>query len=183
MKKIRSIEDIQKDALEAKLEDSIFLRVIDYGLSYPDGFPYPQLIEGLKLEGWELKIVQEYLETAYKNAYIAKISGQRGNAETPFFLVEEGPSSGYQDPTHKYIISFDAHFKFIDYHELKFARENAREAKSLSIKAIAISVGAVFVSIVVPIMIAQFFTQTVEIQPSQIESIKQSIQVEPKSEN
>lgn len=166
--KIRTIEDIEKDKLEAKLEDSIFLRVIDYGLGYPDGFSYTELVDGLKLEGWERKIVDEYLEIAYNNAFNARIHGIRGSAHSPFFLVQEGASRSFMHGDHKYIMSFDAHFKFIDYHELKFARENAREARHLSVKAIAISVGAVVVSIFIPIFVAQWLTQTIKIDETQL---------------
>ncbi|HYD93349.1 MAG TPA: hypothetical protein VEB18_02750 [Candidatus Paceibacterota bacterium] len=173
--KVRRVEDIEKDTLDAKLEDSIFLRVIDYGLGYPEGFTYPQLVSGLKLKGWETKIVNEYLETAYKNAYNAKITGQRGNAETPFFIVEQGDGGGFMHEHHKYIVGFDAHFKFIDYHELKSARENAKEAKKLAVIAIAVSVLAAFISAVAPIVVAQVLTQTVKLDPAQIETIQNSI--------
>ena len=173
--KVRTIEDIEKDKSDAKLEDSIFLRVIDHGLGYPDGFSYTELVDGLGLEGWERKIVDEYLEIAYKNAWNARIHGIRGSAHSPFFLVKEGASGGFMHQDHKSIMSFDAHFKFIDYHELKFARENAREAKSLAIKAIAISFGAVLVSIVMPVFIAQWFTQTVRLDAEQLRTIQTTL--------
>ena len=164
------------------MEDSIFLRAIDFGLGYPDGFTYVQMVDGLRLEGWERKIVDEYLETAYKNAYNARITGQRGNADTPFFLVQHGSSMVFMHDSHKYIISFDAHFKFIDYHELKFARENAKEAKYLATIAIAVSVGAALVSIVMPIFIAQWFTQTVKLNEAQLKSLQpSSVQTEIQS--
>ncbi len=66
--KIRTIKDIEKGKLEAKLEDSIFLRAIDFGLGHPDGFTFEQVTKGLELEGWEAKIVNEYLEVSFKNA-------------------------------------------------------------------------------------------------------------------
>ncbi|MBI5004490.1 hypothetical protein HZC00_05360 [Candidatus Kaiserbacteria bacterium] len=170
--KTRTIEDIEKDKLEAKLEDSIFLRVIDHGLGYPDGFSYTELVDGLELEGWERKIVDEYLEIAYKNAYNAGIHGIRGSAHSPFFLVREGATGGFMHQDHKYIMSFDAHFKFIDYHELKFARENAKEAKHLAVIAIAVSIGAALAAIVMPVVVAQMLTQTVRIDETQLKSLQ-----------
>ena len=99
----QNIEEIQKETLEAKLEDSIFLGVIDFGLAYPDGFSYNQL-NGLNLDGWERKIIDGYLVTAFKNNNVPGASGVKGNAETPFFLVEQGNSVGFMDNSHKYII-------------------------------------------------------------------------------
>lgn len=173
--KVRRIEDIEKEKLEAKLEDSIFLRAIDFGLGYPDGFTFDQITKGLKLEGWEAKIVNEYLEAAFKNAYAKRLGESRANVETPFFVVELGPNRSYMENSNKYIISFDAHFKFIDYHELKFARENAKEAKSLATIAIGVSVGAALISIFMPIFVAQWFTQNVKLDNDQLENLKSAL--------
>lgn len=166
---------IKQEESTPKIENSIYLRVIDYGLEFPEGFTYDQIIDGLKLEGWERKIINEYLETAYKNY---NTSGVKGNAETPFLLAQIGPSISFMHPAHEYIVSYDASFKFIDYHELRFARENAREARSLSIKAVIISVIAVLVSVIIPILIAQFMAQTVKIDESSLKFLSK-----PESEN
>lgn len=169
--KLRSIENIEKDKLVSKLEDSIFLRVIDYGLEYPDGFTFEQVMEGLKLEGWEQKIIEEYFYNAYSNDNSKRGVNPGGSMETPFFLIKRG-GGNYQDDTYRYIVSYDANFKFIDYHELKFARENAKEARSLATIAIAVSVGAAITSIIMPILVAQWFTQTVKIDEAQILQIQ-----------
>lgn len=170
MKK-RTIEDIESDKLTAKLEDSIYLKVIDFGLGYPDGFTFDQVMKGLKLEGWEQKTVEEYFYNAYSNdnSKIGVNSG--GSMETPFFMIKRG-GGNYQDDTYRYIVSYDANFKFIDYHELKFARENAREAKRLAVIAIAVSVGAALASIFMPIFVAQWFTQTVKLDQSQLQRME-----------
>ena len=171
--KLRSIDDIEKEKLESKLEDSIFLRAIDFGLAYPDGFTYEQIMKGLALEGPERKVVDEYLNAAFSNAYSKRSTGTRGVVETPFFVIEDSGNYGHING-HKYIISFDAHFKFIDYHELKFARQNAKEARNLATIAIAVSIGAALASIVMPIFVAQWFTQNVKIDSVQLQSLMES---------
>jgi hypothetical protein len=176
--KLRTIEDIEKDKLEAKLEDSIFLRMIDFGLGYPDGFTYKQIIEGMELEGWEKTIVEKYLDHAHRNTNNAGIPSQSTSLETPFFAIKTNQLQPYNDDSNKYIISFDAHFKFIDYHELKFARENAKEAKHLAVIAIAVSVGAALASIAMPVIVAQIITQTVHIDEAQLKSLQSTSTVQ-----
>jgi hypothetical protein len=172
--KLRNIEDIEKDKLASKLEDSIFLRVIDYGLGYPDGFTFKQLMEDLKLEGWEQKTIEEYFYNAYSNDNSKRGVNPGGSMETPFFLIKRG-GGNYQDDAYRYIISYDASFKFIDYHELKFARENAKEAKDLSIKAIAVSLGAAILSAWIPIAISMWSTQTVKLDEAQLGSLQSAL--------
>jgi hypothetical protein len=169
----RTTDDIEKDKLEAKLEDSIYLRVIDFGLGYPDGFTFRQAIEGLKLEGWEQKTIEEYFYNAYSNDNSKRGVNPGGSMETPFFLIQRG-GGNYQDDTYRYIISYDANFKFIDYYELKFARANAKEARTLATIAIAVSVGAVLVSIFMPIFVAQWFTQNVRLDDDQLKSLERT---------
>lgn len=169
--KIRTIENILKDALTAKLDDSLFLRVIDYGLGYPNGFTYAQVMEGLKLEGWEQKTIEEYFYNAYSNDNAKRGVNQGGSMETPFFLIKRG-GGNYQDDTYRYIVSYDANFKFIDYHELKFARENAKEARTLAAVAIAVSVGAALISLLMPVFVALWFTQNVRLDDDQIQTLK-----------
>lgn len=154
-----------------KEEQSIFLKIIEYGIKFPKGFTYTQFTDGFKLDSWEIKIVNGYVEAAFLNAE----TSPRGNFETPFFLVEKGNSSYFGAPLHKYIISYDANFKYIDYQELKFARQTSKEAKILSIIAIIISLGAVIASILMPIKIANDYTQTIKLDSSQLELIQQSI--------
>lgn len=174
MTKIRTIEDIEKDKLEAKLEDSIYLKVIDFGLGYPDGFTFKQVMEGLGLEGWEQATIQEYFYNAYTNDNSKRGVNPGGSMETPFFLIKRG-GGNYQDDTYRYIVSYDANFKFIDYHELKFARANAKEARTLATIAIAVSVGAALASIFMPVFIAQWFTQNVRLDSDQLQDLKSAL--------
>ncbi|MFH1769923.1 MAG: hypothetical protein ABH833_04695 [Parcubacteria group bacterium] len=174
----------EEDKTDAQIEDSIFLRLIDFGLSLSDGFTHEQIIAGLSLENklpkWERKIVEKYLEAAYQNAYQQKVSGQTANIDTPFFVAELGNSSHYGESSHKYIISFDAHFKYIDYQELKLAKRTAQEARILSMWAIRISILAIIISALVPLWIAYNMTQTVRIDSNQLQILEsdRAMQVE-----
>lgn len=158
------------EILEDALEDSIFLRVIDFGLKRPDGFTFEDIMSGLSLQGWKRTIVQEYLNTAYQNAYNARI-GRGVTGDTPFFVIKSG-GSNYQDDSYKYTISFDAQFSYLDYQELKFARKNAKEARTLANRAINISLGALVVSIFMPILVALLLTQTVKLDEGQLQSLQ-----------
>lgn len=171
---VRTVEEIEDDATEAAIEDSIFLRIIKFGLKYPDGFTFSEIMTGLSLEGWERTTVQEYLHNAYQNAYNTRIGKGGGNSETPFFVIKNG-GSNYQDDSYKYTTSFDAHFKYLDYKELQLARQNAKEAKRLSVWAIRISLGAVAISAIVPWWTASNVTQTVRIDPQQLESLNTAV--------
>ena len=157
-----------------KMDKSIFLRVIEHGLKFPNGFKYNQFIEGLKLDGWEKKVADEYFKAANLNSRSLNQTITASNIETPFLLVEMGPSGFYGDVNHTYIISYDANFKYIDYQELKFARETAKEAKKFSKLAIGISILAFLASILMPIYIAKYFTQTIKLDSSQLELIQKS---------
>lgn len=157
------------------MEKSIYLRIIEYGLKFPNGFKYQEFIEGLSLESWETKIVNKYIDDAYQNAYNLRVGTQVGQVETPFVLIENGNSNHFMDPNKKYLISFDAHFKYIDYQELKFARETAKEARKYSMIAIGISIFALLASIVVPILISKYFTQEVKLDSSQLDILQQTI--------
>ena len=155
-------------------QQSIFLRVIEHGLKFPNGFKYNQFIEGLKLDGWEKKVADEHFKAANLNSRSLNQTITASNIETPFLLVEMGPSGFYGDVNHTYIISYDANFKYIDYQELKFARETAKEAKKFSKLAIGISILAFLASILMPIYIAKYFTQTIKLDSSQLELIQKS---------
>lgn len=155
------------------MEKSIFLKIIEYGLNFPKGFKYLDIVNGLNLESWETKIVNKYLEGAHLNARNSRISHQAGQVETPFVLIENGNSESFMDPSHTYLVSFDANFKYIDYQELKFARETSKEARKYSMVAITISILAFIASIIVPILIAKYFTQTIKLEDSQLQILKQ----------
>lgn len=73
------------------------------------------------------------------------------SADSLFLVLYAPNSNDYQDQGNKYVISLDSQFSFIDYQELKFARQNAREAKILSWVAIAISI----FSLLIPVLTTQ----------------------------
>ena len=156
------------------LDASIFLKIIEFGLNRPDGFTYEEIMEELRLDGWEKDITGEYLRCAFKNAYYMRNVGESANIETPFFVVKLR-GSHFESGDAKYIISFDAHFKYIDYQELKFARENAEHAKTFSLRAIKLSCIAIVISLIsmfVPFIIALFMNQVVKIDEGQFQLLK-----------
>lgn len=157
------------------LEKNIYLRMIEFGINKPDGFMYKEIFESIKPNNWEHAILDKYLYEAYLNARNRRISNAGATIETPFFVIQIGNSDHHLHESYKYIISYDAHFKYLDYQELKFARENAKEAKTLAVKAIWISLAAILVSALIPLLIASYMTQSIQIDEKQVESILQKI--------
>jgi len=173
------MEEHERAKLEAQIEDNIFLNLIKFGLSHPNGFCHQEIVDGLELnngvQDWERDIVEKYLHSAYVNARETKLMGQSGNSETPFLLVGHPRGQAFSDNENRYTLTFDAHFKFIDYQELRLARENAKEAKKLSMYAIGISVSAILVSL----LISLFWSQNVRIDPGQFRVLNEKLQCVP----
>ena len=122
--------------MEDDLEKGLYIRVIKLAAKYPAGFKYSDIVnsEELNLEPWETKILQKHFEDA--------CTRHRANNNTigeTMFLFTEGAENSYQSEQNRYILNFNTQFTFIDYQELKFARENAKEAKRLSIIALKTS--------------------------------------------
>lgn len=92
-----------------------------------------------------------------------------GYSETLFSVVERGATTSHIADSWKYCINFDARFKYIDYQELKLARDTASSARKLAILAI-------IVAILVPILTALFVTQSVKIETGQLEEVKASVE-------
>ncbi|MBX4198586.1 hypothetical protein KW782_04650 [Candidatus Parcubacteria bacterium] len=151
-----------------KNTESLYIRVIEYALKYPEGFKFADIIKSkeLNLKEWEVNLLSRHFHDACRRYN----EGENTKGETIFLFIH-GDHQKANSPDNDYILNFETEFTYIDYQELKFARENAREAKSLSIRAIVISVLALVASIVTPIFIAKFMTQTVEINSTQLQSI------------
>lgn len=167
-------DDNEDEVVENSLENSLFLRMIRFGLKQPKGFSYEEIKNGLNLEVWELDIVDKYLHEAYLNAQNRRTAQGTASLETPFYVTHIG-GSDYHSKEYRYLISLDSQFKYIDYQELKFARQNAREARALSVKAIKISMFAIIASILTPVVLAVLMSQTVKIDNNQFQYIKSKI--------
>jgi len=157
-----------------ELDKSIFLRMIEFGIDKPNGFTFKEINNAIEPSGWEYLILEKYLHEAYLNALNRRVANAAATIETPFFVIQSG-GNDYLSDNYKYIISYDSHFKYLDYQELKFARQNAKEARILSERAIRISIGAIIVSVFIPFVIAVFMTQSVKVEQEQINSIESVI--------
>ncbi|MDO8571569.1 MAG: hypothetical protein Q7R79_02730 [bacterium] len=160
---------------ESLIDKHLYIRVIEYGINKADGFTVSELYTDKKafLSEHDKKTLESYFEFAYTNARQVRTYGKSGSSESLFLLTNKG--GGWNDNNSRYAVSLDAIFKYLEYQELKFARQNAREARDLSIKAIAISAGAVIISIFVPIFVAQFISQSVQIEDGQFQFFKSVI--------
>lgn len=150
------------------LRKNMLLRVIELGIKHPDGFTYSDIIDNgeLRLTSWEKEILDRYFTNAFRNLQGAN-SLRPADAETIFLVLKTGENP-HTNNSWLYTINLDTHFKYIDYLELREARENAKEARKLASWAILVSVIAIVVSIFVP----SFITQEVQLPESQIQGIK-----------
>lgn len=148
------------------MEESIYIRIIKYGLKHPGGFSADEIIGGkeLNLKDWEVELVSNYIEKAFKNETFYIGSGYP-NAETLFLCIKRAGSVTDKDT--KYVINLDAHFKYIEYVELREAREVARKAQRLAWIAIIIS----SVSVIAAIIVALLVTQTVKLEIGQLNQL------------
>lgn len=151
--------------------ESLYIRILKKCLTYPQGFGYFDILDDkeLSLEDWERNIIDINFFYACQRAH------HKDNTigETMFLFVH-GDRDKSNSPENKYILTFDAEFAFMDYQELVFARQNAKEAKSMSSKALTMSMLAVVVSVIVPLWIANKFIQTIRIEDRQLEIIMES---------
>ena len=119
----------------------------------------------MNLQEWEKNIVTVHLENARVNHYQTQTLNRNSNIETLFLEIKGDPAR------HTYIINLNSEFKYLDYQELKFARENAKTARNFSLIAIMISILSVMVAILIPIL----FKQTIQIDDYQFNDIKKTL--------
>ena len=145
------------------MKENIYIRIIKFGIEHPEGFNYEEIINDkqLKLNDWEKNIVNQYLNSAYENGQ-GTPRGHIIGLETLFLAVER--IGGYKEDGTKFIINLDSQFKYIDYLELKEARETASKAHKIAMGAIIISILSIIAML--------FITQTVKIDQQQYNEIK-----------
>lgn len=155
--------------MSKELGESLYIRVIKQALKFPQGFKYSDVINSaeLNLVPWEKEIVSRH----FKDACERYNTGENTKGQTIFLFII-GNYRDYTSDENKYLLMFEAEFSYIDYQELRFARENAKQARSLSLIAMVLSVFAIIVSAIVPFLIANYMTQNVTIDESQLEEIK-----------
>ena len=119
----------------------LYIRLLEYGNKNSSGFKFDEIIDSktLKLKEWERVIIEKYLNYAYTNCQMAGKLNQT-SIETPFLVIQPGDNS----KTSKYVINFDYRGKYIDYLELKEARENSKQANKNANFAIKIEMSFKF---------------------------------------
>lgn len=152
------------------MKKHFLIKVLEWGSKRSEGFTKEELFDSFNLEAWE-KI---FLESHFKNAD-SNFNRREGAPhftqipETIFYKIG-GPSL--------YVITAEAVFRLVDYQELVLARKTAEEARKfsqLSIRAarwsLSFAVVAIVVSVVIPLLMTFYFTQSVKIYQPQFESI------------
>ena len=73
------------------MKENIYIRIIKFGIEHPKGFNYDEIINNkqLKLNNWEINIVDRYLERAFKNEQSLTINSNYPNLETLFLAVKK----------------------------------------------------------------------------------------------
>jgi hypothetical protein len=124
-----------------------FIRLLEFGERYPEGFNYSEIINdsGLGLSKWETCLVEKYLEHAWKNEQTFGRGGGFPSFETPFLsVVRKGDQNNDES---KFIIGVEAKFKYIDYLELREARLASKQANKNALTAIIIAIFTLLLSI------------------------------------
>lgn len=147
-----------------KNEESLYIRVIKTALKYPKGFNYWNIVEDteLNLEDWEKGIV----ERNFQYACWRYNASDNTKGETIFLFIV-GKTNEEKSAENKYLLTLEAEFSYIDYQELKFARENAETARRQSKIAIIIALATLVISAILPFLVATMMTQTVKLEEGQ----------------
>lgn len=143
-------------------KDNLFLQVISWGLSKPDGFTYTEVKQEFNLSETKKEIIESHLRQAYRN-HESLIYNPNTTSTADTIFLHIGHLGGYNEALSRYIINYGAQFNYIDYQELQFARKSAGDAKKYSTIAIWISAAALIASVIVPYLIAEFITQDVRV--------------------
>lgn len=153
------------------MDDSLYIRVIKFALEQTEGFTANTIINSveLNLNAWQKGFINRHFQYARDRFQ----GGTNTLGETMFSFVI-GKSLDHLSDENKYVLTLEAEFAYLDYQELVFARENAKEAKRLSLMALILSGLAIVVSVVTPLWVANKFTQTIRVEGNQLETIKES---------
>ena len=122
----------------AVFKKDIYLRMIEYGRNYPDGFSPNKIKEYFSGKPKESQLVDKLLVVAFQN------SKSPINQNTPFVLLND---NGTNYLNGLYGLSYEANFNWLDYEELQQARLNAKEAHRHSQIAIIIAIISMLFSV------------------------------------
>ena len=151
----------------------VYIKILEFGINRIGGFTYNEIFnagELRNLKDWEIQIIDKYLLSAFRNKqHVDQMKS--ADYETMFFILEGG-SGNYNDNSIKYVLSLDSRFKYIDYVELKEAREMSRQANMNANKALYFAVATIIISIILTLW---QIISPVEIKNIQINSIINAI--------
>jgi len=150
-------------------DKDVYIKILEFGINRIGGFTYNEIISAKELknlEKWEKDIIDKYLLSAFRNKQHVN-QMKSADYETMFFIIEGGDGN-YNDNTTKYVLSLDSRFKYIDYIELKEAREMSRQANKNANKALWFAVATIIISIILTFL--QIYSP-VEIKNKQINQI------------
>lgn len=102
---------------------NIYIDILKIGSENFQGFTKVELEEKLKEKGYDFSANSDYEKILVSIFYDAFVVPGHGNASMQ----------------NKNVLKMDAYFNYLEYVELQEARQSAKEAKSLSIKALWIS--------------------------------------------
>jgi hypothetical protein len=112
--------------LAKPMEQNLYIRLLEFGLSQPDGFSHAELEAHLNLNEWETKIVNKFVELALntgRTSFARDGSYIPDSGNTIFVLISnDHPVGG------RFILSHNAFFSYLDYLELQSARETSKSA-------------------------------------------------------
>ncbi len=154
----------------SKETSDFYIRLLKFCEKYKDGFTYDTIMKNddFMLTKWEEDLVKMYLDNANSNKEKQRV-GKYSNYDTPFYCIKSDPYF-YSEKT-KYIISYDSKFKYLDYLELKEAREFSKKANKHAIKAIIIAKYTLYITIVT-LSLSIFFSFWQIVKPVRIDNIQ-----------
>jgi len=148
------------------MDKDIYIGILEFGVNKTEGFTCDEIINAIKFNAWEKKIIDKYLNNALINHQ--RSSSIDAIALETMFLLIEGGGSNYRDDGNKYILNYDSRFKYIDYIELKEAREMSRRANKNANRALWFAVATIIISIILTFW---QITSSVKINKKQIDTI------------
>ncbi|MCC6290793.1 hypothetical protein IT398_01870 [Candidatus Nomurabacteria bacterium] len=152
------------------METHFLIQVLEWAEKKPNGFTKEELIASRTFENWEKEILDGYFADADTNHKRTGLPSFTYLPETIFHVIRMNPKKAY-------VLTPDAFFKYIDYTELKLARQTAKEAKNSSEKSIKISSFSVRIAIfaIMISLLALFMTQTVKLEDEQFRRVESLI--------
>lgn len=162
------------------MKKDFYIRLLEFGEKHKKGFSYSEIILSKNFTKNEKIIIETFIDNAFKNSQ----PQSKKQLSTPFFIFFGPNRYNPKDDQNKYILSFEAKFKHIDYLELqemkkttKAAQDNSQKAQKNARIAIWIAIISLFASITFSII--QIY-QPIKLKNDQMQKI-QELKFQPDS--